>query len=152
MEAGQGLQEDHAEADALEGVEDAEPEEEGAGQEGADERVVGQDGDVEGDAGGGPEHLAPARGAEGDGEDGDEPGVRGREAAEDEEDEGPDQNEEEEEEEDYDPGWGVLRTVVKGSCQEYLSPPRVWRGWHWLTSRETSSFDYRLQKENSSVR
>lgn len=53
------LQEDHAESDTLQGVEDAEPEPERAGEEGAKEeggRMAGGqvDGQVERDAGGGP--------------------------------------------------------------------------------------------------
>ena len=82
VESGQRLQEQHAEADALEGIEDAEPEPEAAAEEGAGGVAAAQDpGDVQADVGGGPEHLAPARGAEADGEDGDDPAVEFGEGA-----------------------------------------------------------------------
>jgi hypothetical protein len=51
---------------------------------------MGSDGEVEGDSGGGPEGLAPSRGAKRDREDWDQPGVRGRGAAEEEEEQAPD--------------------------------------------------------------
>lgn len=108
MEAGEGLQEDHAESDALERVQDTEPEPQGAREEGADDRVMRRDGDVERDPGGGPQHLTPAGGAEGDCEDWDEPCVSAGEAAKNGEEEGPDQYEEEQEEKDDRPCRRVL--------------------------------------------
>lgn len=69
VEAGQRLQEDHAEADALDGVEGPEPEPEGPACEGAGERRAGP-GHPRSHARDGPQHLAPPRGAEADGEHG----------------------------------------------------------------------------------
>ncbi len=82
MDARQGLEEDHAEADALHGVQHAEPEPQAAADEGAGDGAAGP-GDVLPDVGGAPEQLTPSRGAEADGEDGEDPGVVFGEDAED---------------------------------------------------------------------
>ena len=98
MEPRECLQENHADADALDGVEDAEPEPEGAAEEGAGDGVAAGPGEPLAHVGDAPEHLAPARGAEADGEDGEDPGVGFGEVGEDGEEEGPDEDEEEEDE------------------------------------------------------
>jgi hypothetical protein len=108
MEARQRLQQDHAEPDALHRVQHAEPEPEGAAGDGGGDGAAGP-GDVGADVGGAPEHLGPARGAEAHGEDGEDPGVVGREAGEEVEEEGPDGDEEEEDEEGDGVGGEVLR-------------------------------------------
>lgn len=86
METTERLEEGHAESDSLDGVEHAEPEpeagpEEGTGRAGPREH--------EADAARAPEHLAPSRRSETDGEDREEPRVNLGEAREHEEDEGP---------------------------------------------------------------
>ena len=108
MEAGQGLQQDHAEADSLHGVQDAEPEPEAAARDGGGGGPAGP-GQVEADVGGAPEHLGPARGTEAHGEDGQDPRVGGGEEGEDVEEGGPDDDEEEDDEETDGPGGDVLR-------------------------------------------
>ena len=67
VETGQSGEEDHAETDALEGVEDAEPEPETAAGEDRGDGAAGPR-QVVAESGGAPEHLCPARGAEADGE------------------------------------------------------------------------------------
>jgi hypothetical protein len=110
MKPGQRLQEDHAKPDPLQRVQHTEPEPQTPAQQRADDGVTPREpGDVQRDAGCGPGHLAPAGRAEGDGEDGDEPGVVFGVDAEGVEGEGPDEDEEEEEQEDDGPGGGVLR-------------------------------------------
>ena len=108
VEAGQGLEEDHAEANALDGVEGAEPEPEGAAGEGAGDGGArpGHPGAHTGD---GPQHLAPAGGTEADGEHGEDPRVAERGAGENGEQDGPDADEEGEDEKDYHPRLGVDR-------------------------------------------
>ena len=108
MEARQGLQQDHAEADPLHRVQDAEPEPQAAARDGGGGRTAGP-GQVEADVGGAPEHLGPARGAEAHGEDGQDPRVGGGEEGEDVEEGGPDDDEEEDDEEADGPGGDVLR-------------------------------------------
>ena len=107
VEAGQGLQQDHAESDPLHRVQDAEPEPEAAARDGGGGRAAGP-GQVEADVGGAPEHLGPARGAEAHGEDGQDPRVGGGEEGEDVEEGGPDEDEEEDDEEADGPGGHVL--------------------------------------------
>jgi hypothetical protein len=111
VEPRQRLQENYAEAKALERVQYAQPQPQGAGEKGPDDGGLRIHGHVKGDAGGGPEHLAPAGCAEEDGEEGDEPAVGNGEAAEGEEEEGPDPKEEEEDEDEDSVGWGVLGAV-----------------------------------------
>ena len=107
MEAGEGLQQDHAEADALDGVEDAEPEPVAAAHDGGGGGPAGP-GHVRADVGGAPEHLGPARGAEADGEDGQDPAVGCGQAGEEVEEGGPDEDEEEEHEQEDGVGGHVL--------------------------------------------
>lgn len=107
MKARQGLQQDHAEADALDGVEDAEPEPEAAARDGGCGGPA-RPGEVEADVGDAPEHLGPAGGAEAHGEDGEDPGVGGGEEGEDVEEGGPDDDEEEDDEDGDGPGGDVL--------------------------------------------
>lgn len=91
----------------MDGVENAEPEPEGAADQGAVQRGGGP-GEPGGHAGGGPEDLGPARGAEADGEDRDDPGVVGGEFAEEGEEGGPDSDEEGEDQQRDRPWWGVV--------------------------------------------
>ena len=107
MEARQRLQQNHAEADPLRRVQDAEPEPQTPARDGGGGGPAGP-GQVEADVGGAPEHLGPAGRAEAHGEDGQDPRVRGREEGEDVEEGGPDDDEEEEDEEADGPGGDVL--------------------------------------------
>ena len=70
----QRLQQYHAEADPLQRIQNAEPKPKTAADEGAGDGAAGP-GDVLADVGDAPEHLAPAGGAEADGEDGEDPAV-----------------------------------------------------------------------------
>ena len=106
MEARQRLQEDHAEADALNRVQGAEPEPEGPARQGAGEGRA-RPGDPLPHARDGPEHLAPARRTEADGEHGEDPGMTQRGPREDGQQDGPDAHEEAKDEEDDHPGLRV---------------------------------------------
>lgn len=75
VETGEGVQQDHAEADALEGVEHAEPEPQGAAGDGRADGAAARPRHVQAETRHAPEHLAPARRAEADGEDGQDPRV-----------------------------------------------------------------------------
>lgn len=93
MESRQRLQENHAKADPLQRIQHAEPQPQGAADQGA---AYGgkRPGDPLAHAGGAPEHLRPARGAEADGEDGQDPAVAAGGDGEAPEREGPDADEE----------------------------------------------------------
>lgn len=71
VEARQGLKEDHAEPDSLDGIQHAHPTPQRPPQYRTESR--GPPGDVEADPADTPERLAPSRSAEADGEDGDDP-------------------------------------------------------------------------------
>ena len=88
MDARERLQEDHAEADALQGVQDAEPEPQTASNEGGSDGPTGP-GNVLADVGGAPEHLAPSGRAQTDGEDGQDPRMIFAKDAEEPEEGGP---------------------------------------------------------------
>lgn len=95
MKSRERLEEGHAEADTLDGIEDAKPEpgcdrEERAKRAGPSEVVA--------DAGEGPEHLAPARRAEADRKDGQEPRMDLGVPRQGQEDKRPDADEEDEDE------------------------------------------------------
>lgn len=107
MEARQGLQEDHAEPDALHGVEDPEPEPQTPARDGGRGGATGPR-EVEADVRRPPQHLRPAGGAEAHGEDGEDPGVGFGEEGEDVEEGGPDDDEEEDHEDGDGPGGDVL--------------------------------------------
>jgi len=97
VDARQRLQQDHAEADALHGIEEAEPQP----QRAAEQR--GRDGppgprEIQPDGRRAPQHLAPARRAEADGENGQDPRVRLAERREHPQDGGPGEDEEDEDE------------------------------------------------------
>ena len=109
MDPCQRLQQDHTKSDPLQRVQDAEPEPQTPSDEGAGDGAAGP-GDVLADVGDAPEHLAPARSAEADGEDGKDPAVVFGEDAEEPEEGGPDEDEEEDDEADDLPGFGVVRT------------------------------------------
>lgn len=102
VEPSQRLEEDHAEADALNGVEGAEPEPEGPARQSAGEGGAGPR-YPHSHARRRPQHLAPARGAETDGEHGEDPRMAQRCPREDGEQHGPDTDEEAEDEEDDGP-------------------------------------------------
>ena len=106
MEARHRLQQDHAEADALQRVEHAEPEPEGPARERGRDGPA-RPGHVGADVGGRPEELGPAGRAQAHGEDGQDPRVRGREPGEDVEEQRPDEDEEEDDEEGDGPGGSV---------------------------------------------
>ena len=93
VEAGERLEEDHAEADTLKRVQHAEPEPQGAPDEGAAERGHGP-GYPLAHARCAEEHLCPARSAEADGEDGEDPAVGAGGDCEAPEGEAPDGDEE----------------------------------------------------------
>ena len=107
VESGQSLEQDHAEADALDGIEHAEPEPQSAAGQGTCEGGASP-GNPKPNARGCPENLAPAGGSKADGEHGEDPGVALREGGEAPEEESPEEDEEAEDEEDDRPGWGVV--------------------------------------------
>ena len=102
------MQEYHPKPDALERIQDPEPEPQTAARDRGAE-MAARPGDVDADARDAPEHLGPAGRAEADGEDGQDPGVGLAQAVEDVEDGGPEQREEEEHQAHDGPAGGVLR-------------------------------------------
>lgn len=107
MEPRQRLEQDHPEPDALNRVQHSEPKPQHPARESSRNGTAGPR-DPSTHPGGCPEDLAPARAAEPDGGDGDDPAVVDGEASENEQDEGPDEDEEAEDEEDDAIGGGVL--------------------------------------------
>ena len=101
------LQQNHPEPDPLQGVQDAKPQPQTPAHERAGHGSAGP-GNVLADVRDAPEHLAPARGAEADGEDGENPAVVFGEDAEEPEERGPDEDEEEDDEADDLPRFGVV--------------------------------------------
>ena len=91
--AGERQEQHHAQAQALDRVEQAEPQPQAARDDGAGDGAA-DPGDVEADARGAPEHLRPAGGAEADGEQGHDPRVRLGEEGEDPQAEAPQDDEE----------------------------------------------------------
>lgn len=108
MEPRQRLQQNHAEPDPLHRIQHAQPQPQTASGDGAGNGAAGP-GDVGADVARSPEHLCPAWGAEAHGEDGQGPGVVGREAGEEVEEGGPDADEEDEDEDGDAPCGEVLR-------------------------------------------
>ena len=97
VDPGQGLQQDHAEANALKGVQRSEPEPERPSDQGARHGPT-RPWHVLPDVGRSPEHLTPSGRAETHGEDGDDPRVVFGQDTKDPEQTGPDDNEEQNDE------------------------------------------------------
>ena len=107
MDPRQRLEQNHAEPDPLHRVQDPKPEPQAPTYERAGDAAPGP-GDILADIRRSPEHLAPSRGAEADGEDGQDPAVVFGKHGEEEEEAGPDEAEEGDDEEDDLVGFGVV--------------------------------------------
>lgn len=104
VHAGQGLQQDHTESQTLDCVQNAQPQPDAAGCQGAAREPACDPGEVVADARDAPPDLGPARGPETAGEHGEDPAVLFGEVAEDEEEAGPDETEEDDAKNDDLPG------------------------------------------------
>lgn len=124
VHAGQGLQQDHTEAQALDCVENAQPQPDAARRQGATREPAGDPGHVVPDARDTPPDLGPAGGTETAGEHGQDPAVFLGEVAEDEEEAGPDETEEDNAENDDLPGFCVGRTPE--DCNRGLGSSFTW--------------------------
>ena len=108
MKPRERLQQNHAESNPLHRVQHPEPQPQRAADDCAGDGRPGPR-HPEAHAGRGPQHLAPARGPQADGEHGKDPGVAFGEGGEGPEEGGPEADEEGEDEEGDGPGGGVLR-------------------------------------------